>query len=99
ISNLQKRKGIMHSMRQEGSNNRLTFKVPSRGLIGFRAEMLTETRGTGIMHQQFDSYEPFAGDINSRSHGALVALEKGEVTGYALEGLQDRGTFIVEPGE
>lgn len=99
IDNLQQRKGIMTSMTQEGDNNRLVFKVPSRGLIGFRSEMLTETRGTGIMHQQFDQYEPFAGEIPGRNRGALIALEKGEVTSYALEGLQDRGTFFVKPGE
>lgn len=99
IDNLQQRKGIMTSMTQEGENNRLKFKVPSRGLIGFRGEMLTETRGTGIMHQQFDSYEPFAGAIPGRTSGTLIALEKGEVTSYALEGLQDRGTFLVEPGD
>ncbi|MDX1585168.1 MAG: translational GTPase TypA [Balneolaceae bacterium] len=99
IDNLQQRKGIMTSMTQEGENNRLVFKVPSRGLIGFRSEMLTETRGTGIMHQQFDQYEPFAGEIPGRNRGALIALEKGEVTSYALEGLQDRGTFFVKPGE
>ena len=98
IDNLQKRKGIMTSMTKEGENSRLIFKVPSRGLIGFRGEMLTETRGTGIMHQQFDAYEPFAGKIPGRNSGTLVALEKGEVTSYALEGLQDRGTFLVEPG-
>lgn len=99
IDNLQQRKGIMTSMSKEGENARLTFKVPSRGLIGFRGEMLTETRGTGIMHQQFDSYEPFAGKIPGRNSGTLIALEKGEVTSYALEGLQDRGTFLVEPGD
>ena len=99
IDNLQKRKGIMTSMVQEGENNRIEFKVPSRGLIGFRGEMLTETRGTGIMHQQFDSYEPYAGEIPGRTRGALISLEQGDVTPYALEGLQDRGQFIVEPGE
>jgi GTP-binding protein len=99
IDNLQKRKGIMTSMVQEGDNRRVEFKVPSRGLIGFRGEMLTETRGTGIMHQQFDSYEPYAGDIPGRTRGALISLEKGDVTPYALEGLQDRGQFIVEPGD
>src|SRR5699024_6676571 len=67
--------------------------------IGFRGEMMTETRGTGIMHQQFNSYEPFAGKIPGRTSGTLIALERGEVTSYALEGLQDRGTFLVEPGE
>src|SRR5699024_10928390 len=75
IDNLQQRKGMMTSMKQEGENNRLVFKVPSRGLIGFRGEMLTETRGTGIMHQQFDAYEPFAGTIPGRNSGTLVALE------------------------
>lgn len=89
----------MTSMTQEGENNRLIFKVPSRGLIGFRSEMLTETPGTGIMHKQFDRYESFAGDIPGRNSGALIALEKGEVTSYALEGLQDRGSFFVSPGE
>lgn len=99
IDNLQKRKGIMTSMVQEGENNRIEFKVPSRGLIGFRGEMLTETRGTGIMHQQFDSYEPYAGEIPGRTRGALISLEQGDVTPYALEGLQDRGQFITEPGD
>ena len=69
IDNLQKRKGIMQSMSQEGENNRIEFRVPSRGLIGFRGEMLTETRGTGIMHQQFDAYEPYAGEIPGRTRG------------------------------
>ena len=99
IDNLQKRKGIMTSMVQEGENNRIEFKVPSRGLIGFRGEMLTETRGTGIMHQQFYAYEPYAGDIPGRNSGAMISLEQGDVTPYALEGLQDRGEFIVEPGD
>jgi GTP-binding protein len=99
IDNLQQRKGIMTSMVQEGENHRIEFSVPSRGLIGFRSEMLTETRGTGIMHQQFDQYKPFAGEIPGRTRGALISLEKGEVTNYALEGLQDRGHFIVRPGD
>lgn len=99
IDNLQQRKGIMTSMSQEGENNRIVFRVPSRGLIGFRGEMLTETRGTGIMHQQFDAYEPYAGEIPGRNRGALIALEQGDVTGYALEGVQDRGEFFVKPGD
>lgn len=99
IDNIQQRKGIMTSMSQEGENNRIVFRVPSRGLIGFRGEMLTETRGTGIMHQQFDGYEPFAGEIPGRTRGALIALEKGDVTSYALEGIQDRGSFFVKPGD
>ncbi|MBK97647.1 MAG: translational GTPase TypA [Balneola sp.] len=99
IDNLQKRKGIMQGMSQEGENNRIEFRAPSRGLIGFRSELLTETRGTGIMHQQFDTYEPFAGEIPGRSRGALIALEKGETTNYSLEGIQDRGTFFIEAGK
>lgn len=99
IDNIQKRKGIMTSMVQEGENHRIEFSVPSRGLIGFRGEMLTETRGTGIMHQQFSEYKEFAGEIPGRTRGALIALEQGEVTSYALEGLQDRGQFLVEPGD
>jgi GTP-binding protein len=99
IDNLQKRKGIMTSMVKEGENNRISFRVPSRGLIGFRSELLTETRGTGMMHQHFDSYGEHAGEIPGRTRGALIALEKGEVTGYALEGLQDRGQFFVKPGD
>jgi len=99
IDNLQKRKGIMTSMAQEGDNNRITFRVPSRGLIGFRGELLTETRGTAMMHQQFDSYDDHAGEIPGRNRGALISLEQGDVTSYALEGLQDRGHFFVMPGD
>lgn len=99
IDNLLQRKGVMLSMDQEGENSRITFRVPSRGLIGFRGEMLTDTRGMGMVHQQFDAYEPYKGDIAGRSRGALIALEPGEVTTYALEGVQDRGIFMVEPGD
>jgi GTP-binding protein len=99
IDNLQKRRGIMTSMVQEGDNHRVVFSVPSRGLIGFRGEMLTETRGTGIMHQQFSEYQEYAGDIPGRNRGALISLEQGDVTPYALEGLQDRGHFLVQPGD
>lgn len=99
IDNLQKRRGIMTSMVQEGDNHRVEFSVPSRGLIGFRGEMLTETRGTGIMHQQFSEYQEYAGEIPGRNRGALISLEQGDVTPYALEGLQDRGQFLVQPGD
>ncbi len=98
IEILMSRKGSMTSMSQEMEMTRLAFKVPSRGLIGFRGDVLTETRGTAMIHQQFDCYEPYKGDIPGRINGVLVALENGNVTQYALEGLQDRGQFIVEPG-
>ncbi len=98
IDILQMRKGIMESMSQELEYNRLTFKVPSRGLIGFRNEVLTETKGTAIIHQQFYEYEPHRGVMQGRKTGSLVALDKGTVTSYALEGLQDRGQFFSEVG-
>ena len=96
---LLNRRGIMTSMHQEGDNTRVAFKVPSRGLIGFRNDVLTETRGTAMIHQQFDAYEPYKGDIAGRTNGALVAMENGNVTAYALEGVQDRGLFFAEPGD
>ncbi len=96
---LLNRRGIMTSMNQEGDNTRVAFKVPSRGLIGFRNDVLTETRGTAMIHQQFDAYEPYKGDIPGRTNGALIAMENGNVTSYALEGVQDRGIFFSEPGD
>lgn len=93
------RRGRMDSMQPEGSNHRISFLVPSRGLLGFRNEVLTETRGTAMINQQFETYEPFKGDIPGRNSGALIALEKGAVTSYALENVQDRGEFLVEPGD
>jgi GTP-binding protein len=77
---------------------RLEFSVPSRGLIGFRTEFLTITRGTGIAHHVFDGYRPWAGELRTRRSGSLVADRPGAVTGYALAQLADRGTFFMEPG-
>ncbi len=99
IEILLTRKGALESMGQELENNRLTFKVPSRGLIGFRNDVLTETKGTALIHQQFFAYEPYKGDIQGRINGSLIALDNGNVTAYALEGLQDRGTFFSEVGD
>ncbi len=96
---LLNRKGIMTSMSQEGDNARVAFRVPSRGLIGFRGDIMTETRGMAMIHQQFADYELYKGDIAGRQNGALIALENGNVTHYALEGVQDRGTMLVEPGD
>ncbi|HEY6425115.1 MAG TPA: translational GTPase TypA [Pseudonocardiaceae bacterium] len=77
---------------------RLEFTVPSRGLIGFRTEFLTMTRGTGIAHHVFDGYRPWVGELRTRRSGSLVADRSGPVTGYALAQLADRGQFFVEPG-
>lgn len=98
IDILLMRKGIMESMSQELENVRLAFKVPSRGLIGFRNDILTETKGMALIHQQFYDYEPHRGEMQGRKNGSIVSLEKGQVTSYALEGLQDRGQFFVEIG-
>jgi GTP-binding protein len=76
---------------------RMEFLVPARGLIGFRTEFLTETRGTGIAHHVFERYEPWAGEIRSRATGSLVADRPGAATSYAMTNLQERGVLFVEP--
>ncbi len=76
-----------------------TYLAPTRGLLGFRQPFLTSTRGTGIYHTLFHGYEPYAGDIELQETGLLVALESGQVSSYALTNLQQRGTFIVKPGD
>ncbi|MEK7823473.1 MAG: translational GTPase TypA [Candidatus Eisenbacteria bacterium] len=94
------RKGRMTNMVNHGTGRvRLEFRIPSRGLIGFRSQFLTDTRGTGLLNHLFDGYEPWQGDIPHRMTGALVADRAGKVTAYAIERLQDRGEMFVEPGE
>ena len=98
IENLGKRKGEMVNMTAGADGTRIEFRVPSRGLFGFRNELLTQTRGTGIMHQNLYGYEPYKGDFPERSKGALVAMEAGNAIPYSIFRLQDRGTFFIEPG-
>jgi GTP-binding protein len=76
---------------------RLEYEVPSRGLIGFRGQFMTDTRGTGIANYSFMGYKPYKGDIPARSKGALISMDNGSVTGYALDNLQDRGVLFVKP--
>jgi GTP-binding protein len=78
---------------------RLEFRIPSLGLIGFRSQFLTDTRGTGLLSHLFDGYEPWQGDIPHRVTGALVADRPGKTTAYAIEHVQDRGEMFVGPGE
>jgi len=93
------RKSLLAQMVNHGSGwVRMEYRVPSRGLIGFRTEFLTETRGTGLLHHVFDGYEPWAGELRTRPTGALVADRRGLVTAYALFNLQERGTMFVGPG-
>jgi GTP-binding protein len=97
---LAARKGRMEHMTNHGTGwVRMDYLVPARGLIGFRTEFLTETRGTGILHHVFDRWEPWAGDLVTRTTGALVADRRGETVSYSLMTLQDRGTLFVGPGE
>jgi len=94
------RKGRMEQMVNHGTSwIRLDYRVPSRGLIGFRTEFLTETRGTGLLHHVFDGYEAWHGELRTRSTGSLVSDRIGTVTSYALYGTQDRGSIFVEPGD
>ena len=98
IENLGKRRGEMINLAAGDDGTRLEFRVPSRGLFGFRNELLTQTKGTGIMHQNLFGYEPYKGDFPERSKGALVAMEAGSAIPYSIFRLQDRGTFFIEPG-
>ena len=94
------RKGRMEQMVNHGTGwVRMDYLVPARGLIGFRTEFLTETRGTGIAHHVFDRWEPWQGEIRTRGSGSLVADRRGKVAAYSLYNLQERGTLFVGPGE
>ncbi|TAK54907.1 MAG: translational GTPase TypA [Bacteroidetes bacterium] len=98
IQNLGSRKGVMKNMLQAQGNTRLEFLVPARGLLGFRSEFMTDTKGTGILHHNFHGYEPFKGELSTRHKGAVIQLEDGVATGYAMFKLQERITFFIEPG-
>lgn len=98
IENLGRRKGELKNMVQVQGNTRLEFIVPARGLIGFRSEFMSQTRGTGILHHNFHGYEPYKGDLAHRTRGALVSLEEGVAVAYAMWKLQERSVFFVEPG-
>src|SRR5438477_6977378 len=93
------RKGSLEHMVNHGTGwVRMEYRVPARGLIGFRTEFLTETRGTGILHHVFDGYEPWHGELRSRPTGSLVADRRGPATAFALLNLQERGQLFLAPG-
>ena len=92
------RKGEMVQMTPQGSRMRLEYLIPARGLLGYRNEFLTDTRGEGIMNSVFDSYQPFKGEISRRQSGSLVSFETGEAVGYGIFKIQDRGTMFITPG-
>ena len=100
VEKISKRKGVMQDMRPSGGGKvRLTFHMPSRGLIGYHGEFLTDTRGTGIMNRIFSGYEPWAGVIEGRRNGSLISNSDGEAVQYSLWYLQERGTLFVDPGD
>lgn len=93
------RKAELSNMTELSGYIRMEFFIPARGLIGFRSELLTSTKGNGIMNHIFHGYVPYKGDMSGRSHGSLVAFEQGETTGYGIFSLQDRGTMFISPGQ
>ena len=100
IEKLSQRKGELRNMGPiSGGYTRLEFNIPSRGLIGYRSEFLTDTKGNGIINTIFNGYEPYKGDISYRKQGSLIAFETGESVTYGLFGAQDRGTLFIGPGE
>ena len=99
MERLGKKKAEMKNVEHFGNGRmRIEFEIPSRGLLGFRGQFLTDTRGTGIATFSFSGYQPYKGDIPVRTKGALVSMENGKVTGFALDNLQQRGTLFVGPG-
>lgn len=100
IEKLSQRKGELQNMgMSNGGYTRLEFSIPSRGLIGYRGEFLTDTKGNGIMNTSFNGYAPYKGDIQYRSQGSLIAYETGESVTYGLFSAQERGTLFIGPGE
>ena len=94
------RKAEMTDMRPSGGGKtRLTFSAPSRGLIGYHGEFLSDTRGTGIMNRLFEKYGPYKGPIQGRQNGVLISMEQGPAVAYALNVLEERGILFISPGE
>jgi GTP-binding protein len=93
------RKGDLTVMEPKGTIQHLEFDIPARGLIGLRNRMLTATAGEAVMTHRFKSYEPMKGEIPTRHVGSLVSMETGPSTAYAMDKLQDRGIFFIDPGE
>lgn len=93
------RKGILQVMETKGDLQHMEFRIPSRGLIGLRNQILTATAGEAVMTHRFDGYEPYAGDLATRSTGSLVSMETGQARAYEIDRLQDRGIFFIDPGQ
>jgi len=99
IEKLGRRKAVMSSMTPMGEGyTRLEFEIPARGLIGFRSEFLTDTKGEGVMNHSFLDFRPFVGEVEHRKNGALISMENGKALAYSLFNLQERGVLFIEPG-
>jgi GTP-binding protein len=99
VQKMSERKAEMIEMRPSGGNRlRLVFYAPTRGLIGYQGELLTDTRGTAIMNRLFHGYAPYKGDIQGRRNGVLISNDQGEAVAYAMFKLEDRGPMMIEPG-
>lgn len=97
VEKISSRKGIMTDMRSSsGGKTRITFLVPSRGLIGYQSEFLTDTKGTGVMNRLYHSHQPFKGPIAGRRNGVLISTDQGEAVAYAIFNLQDRGVMFIQ---
>ena len=99
IDLVTRRKGELHVMETKGEIQHLEFEIPSRGLVGLRTQMLTNTAGEAVMNHRFSEFKPWKGSIPGRNNGVLIAKEAGTTTAYSLDKLQDRGIFFVDPGE
>ena len=99
VQKMSERKSDMIEMRPSGGNRqRLVFYAPTRGLIGYQGELLTDTRGTAVMNRLFHEYAPFKGEVAGRRNGVLISTDAGEAVAYALWNLEDRGPMMIEPG-
>jgi GTP-binding protein len=99
IDMVTRRKGEMTSMEAQGERTNIEFDIPSRGIIGLRTNVLTASQGEAIMAHRFKEYQPYKGDIERRANGSMIALETGNAFAYAIDKLQDRGKFFIDPGE
>ena len=100
IDKLNRRKGEMVNMVPSmGSMTKLEFKVPARGIFGYRSELLTDTKGYGVMHHVFDGYSKYTGDVPTRTKGSLIAYEQGQASAYGLSSAQERGVLFIAPGK
>jgi GTP-binding protein len=98
IEKIGKRKGIMQTMKSERSIVRMTFEIPTRGLLGYRNQFVIDTRGEGILYSRVVGFKPYAGQIEKREVGSMISMENGKALGFSLGNLQDRGVLYIEPG-